>query len=978
MSRWWIIDYRQPEVLQASHKWFGKLRCSALEDRPGHILLFGCDSQGAVDVRKRLGWAGAEIEIHALFKSRLDVFEQVPQHWLQLCLKRLLHKNGATFLDIYPASSAGRIGLRPGRTVFSSPRDADAADSRKPALAFVSPLPPSETGIAVYSEALLAHLGEYYDLTLVVENRLPRLPEVLPGLPWLTADAFRRRAGDFDRIVYQIGNSRYHVWQFDLIKWHPGLVVLHDYYLYDAVWWRDKAGIEPGCLRHRLYEHHGCAAVAALDASDQGRGPENYPVNGDVVNEAAGLVVHSQHALDLHQYWYPAHAGRDVSIIPHLHSLPDTIDRPGARRMLGIDEDTLVIASFGIMNPKKGVDRIVDAFLDAEFDGSRDVRLVFAGPGPSGEFGDAIRRTLGAHPRGNRVSITGYLPADAYSAWLQAADIAVQLRTMTRGETSGAVLDVMAHGLPLITNAHGSNRELPTHAVCMLPEDPAAASLRSAFRALAASPSRRLELGRNAQAWIRRHHDPEKVAALYHRAIEKSLDHPVMHQKQWFDHLGKGAEKRGLTAARLKNVSASMQQLRLLHQESPPRLLIDVSTLARHDLKTGIERVTREMAIQLLKNPPQGYRSELICWRDGDFYLAVDYAAGLLGLAGAPAPDRPAEPGAGDVYLSLEWAPPLLLQAAGVFMEMKALGVRFCFTVHDLLPLYLPHCFPDGTEQKMRAWFNNIAYLADGLLCVSAHVARTVMDQLHQASIQDPPGVEWFHPGADFSVSPGTPMGVAEKRLLKKIDASPRPRLLVVGTLEPRKGHRQVLDAAENLWRRKQPVTLLVAGKEGWGVETLSASLKKHPQRHRRLFWCNAASDFLLAHLYRRADLLVAASLDEGFGLPLIEAAHHRLPILARDTPVFKEVAGDYARYFSARTGTALAEDIAVWIKDWQAGNVQPAFPLSCNSWADSAAQLKTALFKILSPSTRKGEASHEEYRPPGRRLSAGSGRKIL
>ena len=132
----------------------------------------------------------------------------------------------------------------------------------------------------------------------------------------------------------------------------------------------------------------------------------------------------------------------------------------------------------------------------------------------------------------------------------------------------------------------------------------------------------------------------------------------------------------------------------------------------------------------------------------------------------------------------------------------------------------------------------------------------------------------------------------------------------------------------------------------------LAARLKKHPQNGQQLFWCHQPGDALLAHLYKCSDVLVAASIGEGFGLPLIEAAHHRLPILARDIPVFREVAGSYARYFSAPEGKALADDIEAWINDWREGNAQPSCRLSCNNWADSASQLQKALFQSISSLT--------------------------
>ena len=81
-------------------------------------------------------------------------------------------------------------------------------------------------------------------------------------------------------------------------------------------------------------------------------------------------------------------------------------------------------------------------------------------------------------------------------------------------------------------------------------------------------------------------------------------------------------------------------------------------------------------------------------------------------------------------------------------------------------------------------------------------------------------------------------------------------------------------------------------------IPTIVEKLRHHPELGKRLFWLEGISDEYLEKVYATCVCLIAASEDEGFGLPLIEAARHRIPILARDIPVFREVAGDHASYF--------------------------------------------------------------------------------
>ena len=94
-------------------------------------------------------------------------------------------------------------------------------------------------------------------------------------------------------------------------------------------------------------------------------------------------------------------------------------------------------------------------------------------------------------------------------------------------------------------------------------------------------------------------------------------------------------------------------------------------------------------------------------------------------------------------------------------------------------------------------------------------------------------------------------------------------------------------------------------------VEPLIARFGALSAKEQRFSWLPKASDATLRGLYRSATSLIAASRDEGFGLPIVEAAKHGLPIIARDIPVFREVGCDGADYFSVTTGKGLSNFIS-------------------------------------------------------------------
>ena len=89
---------------------------------------------------------------------------------------------------------------------------------------------------------------------------------------------------------------------------------------------------------------------------------------------------------------------------------------------------------------------------------------------------------------------------------------------------------------------------------------------------------------------------------------------------------------------------------------------------------------------------------------------------------------------------------------------------------------------------------------------------------------------------------------------------------------------------------------------------------------------------------------MIAASQAEGFGLPLIEAAQHGLPIIARDIPVFREVAQDGAYYFSGNDPESLALAIKHWLILKQQNQIPSSKNIKWQSWEQSSKQLLTRI----------------------------------
>ena len=401
--------------------------------------------------------------------------------------------------------------------------------------------------------------------------------------------------------------------------------------------------------------------------------------------------------------------------------------------------------------------------------------------------------------------------------------------------------------------------------------------------------------------------------------------------------------------ARWQEDANQLPEARLLHRpapDAPRQLLLDVSALVQHDPRTGIQRVSRSLLVELLANPPPGFRVEPV--RADTESEGYRYAhRWLAALRGEPAPtggDAPVQCNAGDVFLGVDLRHLEVVFQHDYLMRLRHEGVSINFVVYDLLPVFLPHRFdlPRGTHE---AWLGAVASF-DGAWCISKAVADELAGWL-QANPGRPRAlplrIGHFHLGADIENSvPSTGIPDDAAAVLGQLAA--HPSFLMVGTLEPRKGHAQVLDAFELLWREGLEANLVLVGKHGWLVDALVARLAAHPQAGQRLFWLRQISDEYLERVYAHCRCLIAASEGEGFGLPLIEAARHGLPIIARDIPVFREVAGEHALFFDGASGADLARAVQTWLDLDAAGKAPPSGGMPWLTWAQSTQQLLAGL----------------------------------
>jgi glycosyltransferase involved in cell wall biosynthesis len=389
------------------------------------------------------------------------------------------------------------------------------------------------------------------------------------------------------------------------------------------------------------------------------------------------------------------------------------------------------------------------------------------------------------------------------------------------------------------------------------------------------------------------------------------------------------------------DVSLLSKALAEIFTDTQNYLYVDVSTLVHFDHATGIQRVVKELSTQLLA---------LDLPVDCQFIYSYPEHNNFYHIDSIDSPVLPYEMMEtaivdftdGDKILFLDLHPSNAYTKNTVIHQLQLRGVESYFVVYDLLPISHPHCFVQELVDDFQLWLATVAR-SSGAVCISKDVSNKLDDWIATTGSYRYPHLTnaFFHLGADFDTS--KKMDLAKPDQADVVEAhinNPNQQVfLMVGTVEPRKGHKDVLDAFDEIWASDSESALVIVGKAGWRNEEFIHRLQHHPQLGKRLFWLQGLSDGYLDYLYQNTDCLIAASEGEGFGLPLIEAAQYGLPIIARDIPVFREVGGEFISCFRSKNNLINIISSNEWSKKSTLG-------LPYLSWRQSSEALVNVLFK--------------------------------
>ena len=411
--------------------------------------------------------------------------------------------------------------------------------------------------------------------------------------------------------------------------------------------------------------------------------------------------------------------------------------------------------------------------------------------------------------------------------------------------------------------------------------------------------------------------------------------------KPFWDLLPRQIEQAA-TAGVIRKLRARFQRRKIvppqMQSSRPRRLYVDLAVISRHDAGTGIQRVVRALALAL--------RDEGAGEWDIRF-VAADRRRPYHGIAW-PDPGAIVDPAEmdgrpGDLFIGLDFSLDTIRRYRRQLTQFRRDGGRLWFLIFDLLPMERSDWFSPNNVLRYKGWLDTIVGLAEGFLCISDQTERDLRRVLAARY-----GLATGYRTAVVAMGHDIRESLLDQSLATNVGDAARfdmslPFSLMVGTLEPRKGHADILAAFSALWRQGADARLVLVGRLGWHVEDLRDAIRTHPEHGGKLFWFDDVDDLELERIYKACHGVIIASHAEGFGLPLIEALGHDKPVLARDLPIFRAHETLGLHYFPAG---ANADELGACIRHWaeqaQAGRIKVVRPSA--SWKASAQGLLSAI----------------------------------
>jgi glycosyltransferase involved in cell wall biosynthesis len=237
----------------------------------------------------------------------------------------------------------------------------------------------------------------------------------------------------------------------------------------------------------------------------------------------------------------------------------------------------------------------------------------------------------------------------------------------------------------------------------------------------------------------------------------------------------------------------------------------------------------------------------------------------------------------------------------------------FCFILlcHDLIPLLFPHFYKANDVDAFRAYMHLALPLADVVVVTTQTGEKDCREYCRESGVKVP-NMAVAPLGFDLidlpKLNPSLPN-----------DLKPGKFVMIVSTIEPRKGHRLLY----NVWRRlvedgivqTHGFKLALVGRKGWMVDNLFSEILSDPTVRGKIEIIHDVDDSQLRALYAGAAFCVYPSKYEGYGLPVCEAFAYGRAVIVSTGGALPELVGELSPCLDPDDEELWYETIKEWIQ---------------------------------------------------------------
>ncbi|MDE6501649.1 MAG: glycosyltransferase [Ruminococcus sp.] len=413
------------------------------------------------------------------------------------------------------------------------PKKTDLSKPEKLKIAFFTPLPPLESGIADYSEDIIKELCKYCDIDVFVEETYNANSVFPANVSMYSHRAYPARFERYADTVFQVGNSEYHFYMYQYIRKYHGTVVLHDYNLHGAFY---HYAVTLCRGNYDFYKtlidtdyHDTENYINALRNGSSNPDLYGMELNSYITDSADRIIVHSQYS---RKKLLQKNIERNVTVIPLYAEILPLNDRREVKHKNSFSADMTVISAFGGIHRTKRIIPIIKAFSRLRKENS-NVHLMLVGK-PADDIKPELESIISSENLKDCVTITGYTDIEKFKEYIDMSDICLNLRYPYNGETSGSLMRILAKGRCVIVNDIGSFSEIPDNACVKLPsvedmgEVNESEEIYNALKRLVLNIRERAEKEFNAREYAEKVLDIKYIAEKYYNTInKKKIKSPV-------------------------------------------------------------------------------------------------------------------------------------------------------------------------------------------------------------------------------------------------------------------------------------------------------------------------------------------------------------------------------------------------------------------------------------------------------------------